>query len=67
MSYASQLRIEKNCGHGKWQRARYNSPYADVWLAIQTASKKWTMPIQNWRLAMVRFMIEFGDRLNGHV
>ncbi|WP_411569665.1 transposase, partial [Pectobacterium cacticida] len=37
-----------------------------VWLAIQSASKKWTMPIQNWRLAMSRFIIEFGDRLDGH-
>ncbi|MBA0018396.1 transposase, partial [Xenorhabdus nematophila] len=38
-----------------------------IWLAIQAASKKWTMPIQDWRLAMSRFMIEFGDRLNGHI
>ncbi|MBF0035885.1 IS256 family transposase, partial [Citrobacter freundii] len=34
-----------------------------VYLAIQSASKKWSMPIQNWRLAMSRFIIEFGDRL----
>jgi putative transposase len=26
--------------------------------------KKWSMPIQNWRLAMSRFIIEFGDRLS---
>ncbi|KHD27192.1 transposase [Xenorhabdus nematophila] len=38
-----------------------------IWLAIQAASKQWTMPIQNWRLAMSRFMIEFSDRLNGHI
>lgn len=38
-----------------------------VYLAIQAASKKWTMPIRNWRSAMSRFMIEFGDRLNGHL
>lgn len=37
-----------------------------VWLAIQSASKKWRMPLQNWRLAMSRFIIEFGDRLDGH-
>ncbi|AYK02188.1 TPA: IS256 family transposase [Klebsiella pneumoniae] len=37
-----------------------------VWLAIQSASKKWTMPLQNWRLAMSRFMLEFGDCLDGH-
>ncbi|MDE9480483.1 IS256 family transposase [Xenorhabdus bovienii] len=37
-----------------------------IWLAIQAASKKWTMPLQDWRMAMSRFMIEFGDRLDGH-
>ncbi|KHS87002.1 transposase [Pectobacterium brasiliense] len=37
-----------------------------VWLVIQSASKKWTMPLQNWRLAMSRFIIELGDRLDGH-
>ncbi len=26
--------------------------------AIQAASKKWTMPIHNWKLAMNRFIIE---------
>jgi transposase-like protein len=34
-----------------------------VYLAIQAASKKWTMPIRDWKPAMNRFMIEFGDRL----
>jgi len=34
-----------------------------IYLAIQEASKKWTMPIQNWKPAMNRFMIEFEDRL----
>ncbi|MBD2797482.1 transposase, partial [Xenorhabdus sp. 18] len=38
-----------------------------IWLAIQAASKKWTMPIQDWRMAISRFMIDFGDRLNGHI
>ncbi|RAP64395.1 putative transposase for element [Candidatus Erwinia dacicola] len=26
-----------------------------------------SMPIQNWRLAMSRFIIEFGDRLSDHL
>ncbi len=30
-------------------------------LAIQSASQKWTMPLQDWRIAMSRFIIEFGD------
>jgi putative transposase len=38
-----------------------------VYLAIQEASKKWTMPIRNWKLALNRFMIEFEDRLTDYV
>lgn len=38
-----------------------------VYLAIQAASKKWTMPIQHWKLAMNRFMIEFTERLAPYV
>ena len=37
-----------------------------VWPAIQSASRKWTMPLKDWRMAMSRFIIEFGDRLGGH-
>lgn len=37
-----------------------------VWLAIQAVLQKWTMPLQDWRMAMSRFIIEFGDRLDGH-
>jgi transposase-like protein len=36
-----------------------------VFLAIQAASKKWTMPIRDWRAALNRFAIEFEDRLEG--
>ncbi|ENB6579668.1 transposase, partial [Escherichia coli] len=35
-------------------------------LAIQVASQKWTMLRRDWRMAMSRFIIEFGDRLGGH-
>ena len=38
-----------------------------IYLAIQEAAKKWTMPIHNWKAAMNRFMIEFEDRLVGYV
>ncbi len=34
-----------------------------IYLAIQAASKKWTMPIRNWKPALNRFTIEFEDRL----
>jgi len=30
-----------------------------IYLVIQQAAKKWTMPIRNWKLALNRFMIEF--------
>ena len=38
-----------------------------VFLAVQDASKKWTMPIRHWKLALNRFMIEFEDRLSDFV
>ena len=38
-----------------------------LYLAIQAASKKWTMPIRNWKLALNRFMIEFEDRLTDYI
>lgn len=38
-----------------------------IYLAIKDASNKWTMPIQHWRQAMSRFMIEFEERLEKHI
>ena len=38
-----------------------------VYLAIQQASKKWTMPIRNWKAALNRFMIEFEERLTNYI
>ena len=38
-----------------------------VYLAIMDASKKWTMPIRNWKGALNRFIIEFEDRLAEYV
>ncbi|RAP69933.1 putative transposase [Candidatus Erwinia dacicola] len=35
-----------------------------VYLAINDTSKKWSIPIQNWQLAMRRFIIKFGDHLS---
>jgi transposase-like protein len=37
-----------------------------IYLAISQAAKKWTMPIKNWRLALNRFMIEFGQWIEQH-
>lgn len=33
-----------------------------VYLAMHNVTKKWTMPISNWKPALNRFAIEFGDR-----
>ena len=38
-----------------------------IYLAIKAASKKWTMPIRDWKPALNRFMIEFEDRLTDYV
>ena len=38
-----------------------------VYLAVQEASKKWSMPIRNWKMALNRFMIEFEDRLKDYI
>ena len=34
-----------------------------IWLAIQAASKKWTLPLQHWNVALNRFMLEYQGRL----
>ncbi len=38
-----------------------------VYLAIMQASKKWTMPIRNWKPALNRFIIEFEDRIADYI
>lgn len=36
------------------------------YLAIRNISKKWTMPIQNWKAALNRFTIMFDERMPRH-
>ena len=36
------------------------------YLAIRNISKKWTMPIQNWKAALNRFTIMFDERMPQH-
>jgi transposase-like protein len=38
-----------------------------IYLATEAASKKWTMPIRNWKPALNRFMIEFEEQLAPHI
>lgn len=37
-----------------------------VYLAIEQAARRWTMPIQNWKMALNRFVIEFGERIHAY-
>ena len=34
-----------------------------MYLAVQNISKKWTMPIRNWKQALNQFAIMFEDRV----
>ena len=38
-----------------------------IYLAIQDASKKWTMPIRDWKPALNRFIIEFEEQIAPHI
>ena len=40
------------------------SAFKVVFLAIQKASERWTMPLQNWKPAMNRFLIEYEERFS---
>lgn len=44
-----------------------NAALKVVYLATEAASKKWTMPIKNWKRALNRFMIEFENQLEPFV
>jgi len=35
--------------------------------ALDGFAEKWTMPIRDWKPALNRFIIDFGDRLEGHI
>lgn len=37
------------------------SVFKVLYLAINNISKKWSMPIKDWKMAMNRFSIEFGE------
>lgn len=37
-----------------------------IYLALNNISQKWTMPIRDWKAALNRFTIQFGERLNTH-
>ena len=34
------------------------------YLALRNISQKWTMSIRDWKAALTRFTIQFGDRIS---
>ena len=36
------------------------------YLALRNISQKWTMPIRDWKAALTRFTIQFGDRISAN-
>ena len=36
------------------------------YLALENISKKWTMPIRDWKASLNRFTIQFGDKIPQH-
>jgi len=44
-----------------------NSAFKIVFLAIESASRKWTMPIRDWNSAMNQFMILHEERLKNYI
>jgi putative transposase len=55
----SLRKISKNRGVFPNQEALLKLYY----LALERIAKKWTMPIHNWREALNRFALEFGNRM----
>jgi putative transposase len=35
-----------------------------IYLAVNQASKRWSMPLRNWKPAMNRFLLEYGERFS---
>lgn len=40
-----------------------DAAFKQIYLALQNISRKWTMPIRDWKPALARFMIEFEGRI----
>lgn len=68
MIYTTNAIESLNCVIRKATKQRKVFPTDDsamkvVYLAMQSAATKWTVPIRNWKPALNRFMIDFGDRM----
>jgi hypothetical protein len=59
-------RGEGRRGEGE-KRRRGVGERGALFLAVAQASKKWKMPIKDWKSALSRFIIEFEEQLEPHL
>lgn len=68
MIYTTNAIESLNMSLGKITRNRGSFPSDEAllklfYLAQQNISKKWTMPIKDWKAVLNRFTIRLGDRM----
>ena len=71
MIYTTNAIESVNMSLRKVTKSRGSFPNDDAliklyYLALRNISKKWTMPIQNWKAALNRFTILFDERMPQH-
>ena len=71
MIYTTNAIESVNMSLRKVTKSRGSFPNDDAliklyYLALRNISKKWTMPIQNWKAALNRFKIMFDERMPQH-
>ena len=68
MTYTTNAIESINMSLRKVTKARSSFPTDEAvsklfYLALNNISKKWTMPIRDWKAALNRFAIQFEDRV----
>lgn len=70
MQFIQRMQLNRVIRHSTKKRKIFSSDDSvkkEIFLATSNTAKKWTMPIQNWRLAINWFTINFDDRLKSHL
>jgi len=61
---ALQTEMTVHLGHEKHGSFPYDESMLKLlYLALSNIAKKWTLPIRDWKAALNRFSILFGDRM----
>ena len=68
VTYTTNVIESVNSVIRKFTRNRKQYPHRDsalklIYMAIHEASKRWTMPIRNWKEALNHFAIMFAERM----